>query len=226
MGKFEAGLHIYIYVTWRLIFSTLDELAPPSAIKLTNGGEGEGCVYVYDAETSKYSNPSFSDPLLVYLSSQANTRVGLMHPWVALYSAPVDDDEERDMNLDYFRAYIPSMSPREALQPLINRFRSLDYINRPPWAGTEHELVYEESAFPPPVRTDFRDESDFQSQEQARNEFLAKRHLKDLYLECGWNVNAVLQTAFRCEEFLEKRRQHLDTVYRHRLEEIRRRRQL
>jgi hypothetical protein len=31
----------------------LDELAPPSAIKLTDGGEGMGCVYVYDSETSK-----------------------------------------------------------------------------------------------------------------------------------------------------------------------------
>jgi hypothetical protein len=150
-----------------------------------------------------------------------------MHPWVSMSTGPgVDDEEERDMSLNYFRAYIPSMSPREALQPLINKFRSLDYINRPPWAGTDHQLVYEEWAFPPLVRTDFRDESDFESQIRARDEFLAKRQLKDLYLACGWDVNAVSQTAFRRDEFLEKRRQHLDAIYRHRLEENERRRGL
>jgi hypothetical protein len=142
-----------------------------------------------------------------------------MHPWVSLKMGPgVDDEEKRDMSLNYFRAYIPSTSPREALQPLINKFRSLDYINVPSWAGMDHQLVYEEWAFPPPVRTDFSDDEDFQSQARARDEFLAKRQLKDLYLECGWDVNAVAQTAFRCDEFLEKRRQHLDTIYRDRLE--------
>lgn len=118
------------------------------------------------------------------------------------------------------------MSPREALQPLINKFRSLDYINIPPWAGSDHELVYEEWAFAPPVRTDFRDESDVESQVRARDDFLAKRQLKDLYLECGWDVNATSQSAFRRDEFLEKRRQHLDTICRHILEENERRRGL
>lgn len=111
------------------------------------------------------------------------------------------------------------MSPREALQPLLNKFRSLDYINRPPWAGTDHESVYEEWAFPPPVRTDIRDDHAFENQVRARDKFLAKRQLKDLYLECGWDVNAILQPEFRRDEFLEKRRRHLDTIYVHLLEE-------
>lgn len=149
-----------------------------------------------------------------------------MRPWVALYSVPVDDDEERDASLNYFRAHVPSKPPREALQPLIDKFRSLAYINRPPWAGTDHELVYEESAFPPPDRADFSDDSDFESRVRARDEFLAKRRLKDLYLECGWDVNAVEQTAFRRDRFIEKRSRHLDAIYRDRLEEIRRRREL
>jgi hypothetical protein len=116
--------------------------------------------------------------------------------------------------------------PREALQPLINKFRSLEYINRPAWAGTDHELVYLDRAFTAPVRTDFRDERDFESRVRARDEFLAKCQLKDLYLECGWDVNAVSQHAFRRDEFLEKRRRHLDTIYRHRLEENERHRGL
>jgi hypothetical protein len=150
-----------------------------------------------------------------------------MHPWVPMTTGPgVDDEEERDMSLNYFRAYIPSMSPREALQPLINKFRSLDYINMPSWAGMDHELVYEEWAFPPPVRTDFRDEESFESEVQAQSDFMAKRHLKDLYLECGWDVNAVSQIAFRRDEFLEKRKRYLDTIYKYQLEENERRRWL
>lgn len=84
-----------------------------------------------------------------------------MHAWVALYPVPVDDDEKRHMSLDYFRA-LCSMSPRKALQPLINKFCSLYYINCPPWAGTEHELVYEQSAFLLRDRADFSDKSEFE----------------------------------------------------------------
>jgi hypothetical protein len=52
MGKFKAVLHACL--RQRLIVCSLDDyLAPPSAIKLTDGEGGEGCVYVYDAETSK-----------------------------------------------------------------------------------------------------------------------------------------------------------------------------
>lgn len=152
---------------------------------------------------------------------------GLMHPWVSMTIGPgVDDEEERGVSLNCFRAYIPSMTPREALQPLLNKFRSLDYINRPPWAGTDHELIYEEWASPPPVRTDIRDDHAFENQVRARDEFLAKRQLKDLYLECGWDVNAILQPEFRRDEFLEKRRRHLDTIHVHLLEESERRRGL
>lgn len=31
------------------------------------------------------------------------------------------------------------------------------------------------------------------------------RHLRDLYLECGWDINAVEQTRFWHAEFLEQR---------------------
>lgn len=93
--------------------SSLDEFdAPPSAIKLTDGGEGDGCVYVYDVETSMYERKL---RILFFFHVKLIFRVGLMHPWFSLFSTAVDDPEERDMSLDYFRAYIPSMPPREAL---------------------------------------------------------------------------------------------------------------
>lgn len=57
-------------------------------------------------------------------------------------------------------------------------------------------------------------------------EWLALRHLKEIYLDCGWDVDAVVQTGFGQEEFLEKRGRRLDEVYKDRLAEIRRRREL
>jgi hypothetical protein len=38
------------------------------------------------------------------------------------------------------------------------------------------------------------------------------RHLRDLYLWCGWNLNTVEQAAFRREEFIEKRKELLSAV--------------
>jgi hypothetical protein len=139
-----------------------------------------------------------------------------MHPWSTFVSTSVDDPEERDMSLNYFRAYIPSMSPREALQPLINKFRRLEYLSRPPWAGTEHELIYEDSPFDPALLD--RDSPRYEQNLMIGNEWLALRHLKETYLECGWDVEAVVQTGFRREEFLEKRRRYLDVVYADRLD--------
>jgi hypothetical protein len=149
-----------------------------------------------------------------------------MHPWFSLFSMAVDDPEERDMSLDYFRAYIPSMSPREALQPLINKFRRLEYINFPPWAGTEHKLVYDSSYSPPPLRDGNGIDDERNPEFERYEEWLALRHLKVIYLECGWDVDVVVQTSFGQEEFLEKRRGHLDEVYKDRLDEIRRRKEL
>jgi hypothetical protein len=38
------------------------------------------------------------------------------------------------------------------------------------------------------------------------------RHLKDLYLWCGWNLNTVEQAVFRRDEFIEKRKELLAAV--------------
>lgn len=36
--------------------------------------------------------------------------------------------------------------------------------------------------------------------------------LADIYLECGWDVDAVVQTGFRRAEFIEKRTKYFDEV--------------
>jgi hypothetical protein len=123
--------------------------------------------------------------------------------------APVDDDE-RDMTANYFYANIPSKSPRKALQPLINKYRGLRYVIKPPSESIGHELYLEESEYLRP----------YEGPEERREESEASdiktlsilRHLKDLYLWCGWNLNTVEQAAFRRDEFIEKRKELLAAV--------------
>jgi hypothetical protein len=123
--------------------------------------------------------------------------------------APVDDDE-RDMTANYFHVNIPSKSPREALQPLINKYRGLRYVIKPPSENIGEELYLEESEYLRP----------YEGPEERREESEASdiktlsilRHLRDLYLWCGWNLNTVEQAAFRREEFIEKRKELLAAV--------------
>jgi hypothetical protein len=123
--------------------------------------------------------------------------------------APVDDDE-RDMTANYFHANILSKSPREALQPLIDKYRGLQYIIEPPSESTEHELYREEFEYLRPYEgpEDRREES-----ESIDSKTLSRlRYLKDLYLWCGWNLNTVEQAAFRRDEFIERREKFLAGV--------------
>jgi hypothetical protein len=112
----------------------------------------------------------------------------LMFPWTPIMDGPVDDDEQ-DMAANYFHAHIPSKSPREALQPLIDKYRGLQYIIKPPSGGIAHELYLEEFQYLQPYEgpEDRREES-----EASDTEILSVLHgLKGLYLWCGWNVNTV-----------------------------------
>jgi hypothetical protein len=79
-------------------------------------------------------------------------------------------------------------------------FRSLHYINKPPWNSSGHELLISESV------------PEFTTSDDDQREGLY-RHLRDLYLECGWDVDTVEQTAFRRDDFLVKRRGFLNGLF-------------
>jgi hypothetical protein len=57
-----------------------------------------------------------------------------MFPWT-----PTMDDFDIDT--------LPSQSPREALQPLIDKYRGLRYVIKPPRGGFGHELFLEEEQY-------------------------------------------------------------------------------
>ncbi|RMY23370.1 hypothetical protein D0867_02085 [Hortaea werneckii] len=95
-------------------------LTPPSAIQLTGSEGGYGCIYVFDTESQN------------------------VFPWTPMYDGvSTADDEDNDSDeLDYL--HVEPKSPREALQPLIDKFRELRFINLPLCEDTNH-LVFEES---------------------------------------------------------------------------------
>jgi hypothetical protein len=105
---------------------------------------------------------------------------------------------------NYF--HLRPVSPREAFQPLIDSFRGLRRVAAAP-EGT-------------PVGTD-EDSGPQESQFQSAAQYEAERKvwkavcaIADLYVECGWDVNAIVQTDFRSGEFIEKRAIYVSQVIR------------
>jgi hypothetical protein len=108
---------------------------------------------------------------------------------------PIMDDFDVDV--------LPSKSPREALQPLVDEYRGLRYVIKPPRGAFGHELFLEEEVYLRPYDgpEDRREES-----EAMDREILAiSRGIRELYVGCGWDVDSVEQGSFRRGEFIERR---------------------
>jgi hypothetical protein len=158
-----------------------DNLAPPSAIQLTDSEGGYGCIYIYDAEKR------------------------VIFPWTPMTDQPPEDESDLDAN--YF--HISPISPREALQPVIDMHRGLHYINRPLTGDSNFLLVTEHLGVRLP---DDPTDAQRQSFERSRNIWQAEYGLKAIYLDCGWDVNALEQTNFRRNEFLQKRKDYIKNI--------------
>lgn len=110
---------------------------------------------------------------------------------------------------NYF--HVPPESPREALQPTIDNFRRLRWMNVPLYEDENHELVedvFDRGQEPP----EFDSGEQRETYDHESRLWEAQRGLKDTYLACGWDVEAKEQTTFRRDDFLEKRRNHLKEV--------------
>lgn len=95
------------------------------------------------------------------------------------------------------------VSPREAFQPLLDKFRGLRRLVAP-----EHGKINTEQDASP-QRWQFGAEAHFEAEIRV---WEAMCGLADLYLECGWEVNAVVQTGFRYSEFAEIRSKYASEV--------------
>ncbi|KAK5739016.1 hypothetical protein LTR17_005534 [Elasticomyces elasticus] len=120
-----------------------------------------------------------------------DTATQLVIPW-----NPVENPDEVD---DY--SHVPAVSPREAFGPLIKEYRSLNYLGAPNGMEFNEELFSESGGEAP---ADWGLESARRWRMQY-DEWFAVRKLKAIYLECGWDPDAVEQIDFRRSEFLQKR---------------------
>lgn len=121
-----------------------------------------------------------------------------MTPW-----KPIDNPDEVN---DYF--HVPAEPPHNVLGPIIDKYRNLHYLGTP--AGIDHNhALFSESDGHPPVDWGETDRRRWRSQYDV---WAAVRKLKEVYLECGWDVNALEQTRFRRDEFLERRATYWEQV--------------
>lgn len=120
-----------------------------------------------------------------------------MRAWV-----PFDDPEDED----HWQQITPEL-PSEVFAPWIKHYRSLEYLVLPSHIDWDFEgNMYDRS--PPDDR-----EGAWKGLWIADREvWKAERRVRDIYLECGWDVNAQgEQTGFRREEFLERRNAYWDS---------------
>jgi hypothetical protein len=120
----------------------------------------------------------------------------VVYPWT-----PQDEPED----VEYYD--VPAKSPREAFQPLIDKYRGLQYISRPSNAKEgEYQLVIDEwdVCIPDNAPVKARELT-----EELHRKWQHSRGLERIYLACGWRPDQVDQSAFRRDEFLEERRCYL-----------------
>lgn len=120
----------------------------------------------------------------------------------------VDDD---DGDIDYF--HIQPQPPREALQPLIDKLRRLHYIIVRLDGDTNHQL-FEETHNVGVTENFTEDELRRWVGTEYYRCWQISRELKDIYVDCGWEVDSVEQPRFRRGEFLERRRRYLASAER------------
>jgi hypothetical protein len=149
------------------------------------------CTFTTRRQVSLVSN------IVQHQLLQTNRTIELVTPWK--HWGDLTDAS------DYF--HVPGLSPREAFQPMINNFRSLHYLGLPP--SIDHNSApYAECGRKLPDWNNW-DRPIYQA---GYDVWEATRKLVDIYLDCGWDVNAVEQRDFRREEFVARRERHLEDV--------------
>lgn len=175
-----------------------DAEMPPTAMRLTRS-EIYGTEFIYDAATSMlpifvlriWCLAFFFLPSFLFLPCGLVIYAELMTPWKS-----TDNPDEVD---DY--SHVAGASPREVLLPVIESYRKLRYLATP--RGVDFSpALYADSGGQPP--------RGWSADERRRWEasyavWEATQKLRDFYLECGWDVDAVEQGGFRLGEFLAKR---------------------
>ncbi|KAK3678259.1 hypothetical protein LTR78_001554 [Recurvomyces mirabilis] len=113
-----------------------------------------------------------------------------------IYDTKTTNSEDQD---GYF--HLSGGQPREVLEPFISKCQQLLYFGIAEGLDFRYEFYHDSGGHPP---VDW--EEHFQRQWLASyNVWAAARKMKDIYLDCGWNVNTSDRSGFRSDEFIERR---------------------
>lgn len=119
-------------------------------------------------------------------------------PW-----KPIDNPDEVN---DY--SHVAGASPREVLSPVMEDYRRLRYLATPRGVDFSPAEYSDSGGTPPPGwSTDER-----RRWKASYSVWEATQKLREFYLECGWDVDAVEQMNFRLDEFLAKRETYVRDV--------------
>ncbi|KAK5741363.1 hypothetical protein LTR17_004070 [Elasticomyces elasticus] len=105
---------------------------------------------------------------------------------------------------------VPAISPREVFGPIVEDYRKLKHIGTGDRMDWDDEETYMSGGIAP-IGQGYTARDALWYGAQYR-EYIAVHGLRDLYLECGWEVDAVNQTRFRRAEFVEKRQKYWEDV--------------
>ncbi|KAK4554478.1 hypothetical protein LTR86_008332 [Recurvomyces mirabilis] len=109
---------------------------------------------------------------------------------------PMANAEDQD---GYF--YLSGGPPREVLEPLISKCQQLLYFGTPEGLDFRYEF-YHDSGGQPPVDWDAKSQRQWLA---SYNVWAAARKIRDMYLDCGWNISTSDQPGFRRDELLDRR---------------------
>lgn len=130
----------------------------------------------------------------------------MVYPW----NAWGDDGEKWGLDDKPIYSHMQPVSPREAFQPLIDNFRKLTRL-----AGPEIGLVEMDEDSPDCFSPRYPDEArigELKLYEADLKVWKAQCRIAEIYLECGWNVDAIEQMHFRRAEFVEQRAKYASEV--------------
>ncbi|KAI0424815.1 hypothetical protein F5Y09DRAFT_323377 [Xylaria sp. FL1042] len=120
-----------------------------------------------------------------------DTPAKLLRPW-----KPFDNPDEED---GY--SHVAGASPREVLSPLINDYRKLRHLVTPGGPDFSGGLFADSGG----MRPNGWREDEQKKWDTAYAVWQATQKLRDIYLECGWDVDATEQRDFNLEEYLARR---------------------
>ncbi|KAI1421367.1 hypothetical protein F5Y12DRAFT_790072 [Xylaria sp. FL1777] len=119
-----------------------------------------------------------------------DTATKLLTPW-----KPFENPDDED---GY--SHVAGASPREVLSPIIDDYHNFRHLATPQGFNYAYGLFANSGG----VKPDGWRPDEQQKWEAAYAVWEATQKLRDLYLECGWDVDAVEQTGFNLEEFLAR----------------------